>query len=241
MITRDIHQMLVVPAFTHNANFSGCGAGPLNWTCSTVGGIEAAGATGMGDCSIYFPGFVIDRLGLRESYRSLLVAPLAYGDALTTDENARVRFQGISVGLQHTSATGGTWANYSTDDWLIYQGLWLQTTATATSAGFYTPVQRDASDVLGTIMTTTTSTATTGMGDPTTSTGISYYVGPGAAFDLGGANRYIRALIRPHLEATGCGAVFMRVSATHIFGEPDLARPSATAVKRILVTTPCAT
>jgi len=241
MITRDVSQLLVVPAFVHEARFSGCGAGPLNYTCSTVGGIEAPGATGMGDCAIYFPGFVIDRLGLRESYRSLLLAPMMYGDALATDENARVRFQGLSLGLQHTSATGGTWANYSTDDWLVYQGLWLQTTATSTAAGFYTVVQRDAADVLGKVMTTTTSTAATGMGVPTTSTGLSYYAGPGAVFSLGGAKRYLRPLVRPHFEATGCGAVGARLAVTAVFGEPDYARPSATSVKRILVTTPCAT
>ena len=250
MITRDVSQLLVVPAFVHDSRFAGCGAGPLNWTCSTVGGIEAPGSTNLSpaqsasaDCAIYFPGFVIDRLGLRETYRSLLLAPNAYGDVLSTDENARSRFQGISLGLQHTSATGGTWADYSTEDWLIHAGLWNQTTATSTAAGFYAPVQRDAADVLGEELSTTTSTAAapTGRGDPTTSTGISYYVGPGAVFDLGGAKRYIRCLMRPHFDATGSGAVGTRIGVTAIFGEPDYARPNETAVKRILVTTPCAT
>ncbi len=194
MITRDVNQLFVVPAFVHEARFSGCGAGPLNWTCSTVGGIEAAGSTNLqGDCAIYFPGFMIDRLGLRETYRSLLLAPNAYGDALSTDENARLRFQGLSLGLQTMCTTGGTWANYSTDHWVIQAGFWNQTTATSTSAGFYAPVQRDAADVLGGELTTTTSTSlTVGRGDPTTSTGITYYAGPGAGFDLSGAKRYIR-------------------------------------------------
>lgn len=247
MITRDVNQLLVVPAFTHEGRFSGCGAGPGDFTCSTAGGIEAPGSTnltgyaGTADCSIYFPGFVIDRLGLREAYRSLLLAPLCYGDALSTDENARLRFQGISVGLQHTSATGGTWANYSTGNWLIQAGLWNQTTATSTAAGFYSVVQADAADVLGGVLTSTTSTAATGRGDPTTSTGITYYAGPGAAFDLGGAKRYLRPLLRPHFEATGCGIVSARMEMVAIFGEPDIARPSEAEVKRILVTTPCAT
>lgn len=250
MITRDIQQLLVVPMFTHEARFGGCGAGPLNYTCSTAGGIEAPGSTNLApaqsataDCAIYFPGMMVDRLGLRESFRSLLLAPLCYGDALSTDENARCRFQGISLGLQHTSATGGTWASYSTGSWLIQAGLWNQTTATSTSAGFYSVVQRDAVDnVLGGELTTTTSTDTTsGRGDPTTSTGITYYAGPGAAFDLGGAKRYIRCLMRPHFEATGSGAVGAVMEVVGIFGEPDYARPNETAVKRILVTTPCAT
>ncbi len=47
--------------------------------------------------------------------------------------------------------------------------------------------------------------------------------------------------MRPHFEATGSGAVGARIDVTAIFGEPDYARPNETAVKRILVTTPCAT
>ena len=47
MITRDVNQLFVVPAFVHEARFSGCGAGPLNYTCSTVGGIEAPGSTNL--------------------------------------------------------------------------------------------------------------------------------------------------------------------------------------------------
>lgn len=239
MITRDIHQQLVVPAFTHASRFGGCGAGTLNFTCSTAGAIAAAGATGMGSCALYFPGMVIDRWGLRQSYRSIMIAPNVYGDMNVSDENTKIHFKGISVGLQHTCTTGGTWADYSTGDWLIYQGLWRQTTATSTAQGFYTAVQRDAADVLGGNVTTATSTSAGHVGS--TSTSIAYYVGPAAKFDLGGAKRYLRCLIRPHFETTACADLGLEVSAVAIFGEADASPPPDTQVSRILVTTPCAT
>ena len=235
MITRDVKQLLVVPAFVHAQRFRACDAGSNVATCTCAGGSTAAGS-----CS-WFPGFIIDRLGLRESYRSVLIAPNVYGDINVSDENARIFFQGISVGLQHTCTTGGTFADYSTGDWIEKVGLWRQTTATSTAptpARLYTAVQYDAADVLGEVMATTSSTSA---GAPSTSTGQSYYVGPSAAFDLGGAKRYIRCMLKPIIDTTACGALGLQMSATAIFGEPDLARPNEAEVKRILVTTPCAT
>lgn len=250
MITRDVHQLQVVPAFTHAARFAACSAGTVEgFTCSTAGGVEAAGSTNLNsDCAVYFPGFVIDRLGLRRQYRSLLLAPMVYGDANTTDENKRLYGRFLSIGLQHTSATGGTWADYSTGDWLIQQGLWRQTTATSTM-GFATVVQRDVAAVYGGVMATATATSTAGgiaqstgvtQGDPSTSTGVVYYAGPAAAFDLGGAKRYLRPLFRLEFQSTACAELGVEMHASAVFGEPDEA-PTASPVARILVTTPCAT
>lgn len=236
MITRDVHQLYVVPAFVHNAKFVACGAANLG-TCTCAGGVAAAGST-------WFPGFTIDRLGLDRNYRSLLLAPVAFGDLNTSDENAKIKHQAIGVGLQHTSASGGTFADYSTGDWLEAQALWHQTTATSTGTYLFSQVQRDAADVLGRVAATATSTASGGAlatGGPTTSTGWSWYAGPGAVFDLSGAKRFIRCLVRPVIETTACGALGFRADVAAVFGEPDVAQPDQGAIKRILVTTGCST
>lgn len=248
MITRDIHQTQVMPVFTHAARFAGCGAGTLNFTCTTAGGIEAAGATGLGSCAVYFPGMIVDRHGLRRRFNSLLVAPMVYGDANTSDELTRRYGKFLSVGLQHTCTTGGTFADYSTEDWLIHEPLWRQTTATSTM-GFATAVQRGIADVYGGIMTSTTATSTSlgieqeagrTQGDPSTSTGIVYYAGAGARFDLGGAKRYLRTLFRLEVMGTACGELGVEMHGVGVFGEADES-PVAAPVARILVTTPCAT
>ena len=236
MITRDVNQLQVVPGFHHNAKFVTCE--DLVGTCSCAGGVEQA-------CSTWFPGYMIDRLGLTRSFNSLLIAPVVVADIASTDNagNARARYYGFGVGLQHTSATGGTWANYSTGDWIYDQGLWSQTTATATACHtFYSAVQRDTAFTLGGVMATATST-TPGISvqAASSSTGFAYYTGPGASFSLAGAKRYIRVLIRPRIETAACAQGKMSISASRIFGEPGEAPGPDTPVKRVLVTTGCAT
>lgn len=235
MITRDIKELQVVPAFRHNAKFATCEA--LVATCTCAGGVDAA-------CSTWFPGFVVDRLGLTRGFNAVLIAPVVTADIASSDNagNARARYYGIGVGLQHTCTSGGTWSNYSTGQWIDDQGLWSQTTATATACHtFYSAVQRDVGDTLGGIMATATST-TPGLSVQagSSSTAFAYYSGPGAAFDLGGAKRYIRALVRPRIETAACAQGLMAVSAAFIFGEPGEA-PAGNPIKRILVTTGCAT
>ena len=234
MITRDVNQLQVVPAFQHNAKFTACGADNRG-TCTCAAGVSAAGST-------WFPGFTIDRLGLQRSFRSVIIAPNAWAEVNVSDENARIQHYGVGVGLQHTSASGGTWADYSTQEWLVDQGLWRQTTATATACAMYTAVQRDVADVLGGIMATATATAG-GVSQTiaSTSTGYAYYTGPAARFDLGGANRFVRAIVRPVINSTACASGMLDLSALAVFGEPDEAPTPATPVKRVLVTTGCAT
>lgn len=235
MITRDVHQLQVVPAFQHNAKFRACDAGPDLATCSCAGGIAGAGST-------WFPGFTVDTLGLTRRFNSVIIAPNAWAEIRVSDENARVQHYAVGVGLQHASASGGTFTDYSTGDWLIDQGLWRQTTATATACAMYTAIQRDAADSLGGVLTTTTSTAD-GVNQiaGSTSTGYAYYAGPAARFNLVGAKRYLRALIRPVINSTACGSGSLDVSAVYLFGEPDEAPAPDKPAKRILVTTGCAT
>ena len=111
MIARDVAQLQVVPGFRHNAQFQNCETGVVAGSCACSGGIAAAGST-------YWPGFTIDRLGLTQQFNSVAIAPSAWVDLRVSDENARVQHYAISVGLQHTSATGGTWADYSTGQWI---------------------------------------------------------------------------------------------------------------------------
>lgn len=239
MITRDIKQLLVVPAFRHTAKFIACGATNLG-TCTCDGGSTAAGS-----CS-WFPGYIIDRLGLSRSPKSLAVVPTVFAEIQSSDENAKFQHYAISFGLQHASSSGGTFADYSTGDWIENAGLWRQTTATATACSYYTAVQRDTADVLGGVLTTTTSTAggiTVSAG--ASSTGYAYYAGNAATFSLGGAQRYVRVVIKPIINSTACGSGGMTVSAAAVFGEQDLSPASYTGsvamVKRIIVTTGCST
>ena len=235
MIARDVAQLQVVPAFQHNAKFVACGDANLG-TCTCAAGISAAGST-------WFPGFIIDRLGLAQSFNSVAIAPNAWADIRVSDENARVQYYAVGVGLQHTCTTGGTFADYSTGDWIVDQGLWRQTTATATACAMYTAVQRDAADTLGGVMTSATSTASgVSQNVASSSTGTAWYAGPPAKFDLSGAKRYLRVLVRPVVGTTACAGGPMELSAVAIFGEPQV-NPAqySTPVKRILVTTGCAT
>ena len=241
MITRDIHQLQVVPAFLHAAKFIACGDANTG-TCTCAMGITGAGST-------FFPGMIIDRLGLVRNYKSLALAPLVYGDLNTSDENARVHSQSFSLGLQHSSACNGTFADYSTGDWLSQEFVWRQTTVSSTAdmeviQNYAFQLDAGAAGTLGGIVSTTTSTAS-GVGRNvtagTTSTSISYYAGPPALFDLGGAKRFLRCLIKPIIDTTACASLGMRVAVTALFGEPDEAPTLGDQVRRILVTTPCAT
>jgi hypothetical protein len=238
MITRDIAQLYVVPALTHANRFHSCTVTGL--TCYTDGATSAIGS------SEFFPGYVIDRLGLPRAFRSFLVAPVLHGAFGSTGTGAGdILIGSLTVGVMHASASGGTYAAYSTGSWLVGQSLWKQTTSTSTGSLAFSSVQRDVgftSEIgIGGLTSTTTSTAagaTINVG--TSSTGLVYYAGPGPIFSTEGMKRFIKVVIRPQWETTGCGAPGFHLSAAGIFGEPDLAIPPLPA-KRILVTSGCAT
>ena len=246
MITRDVSQLYVVPAFTHRAAFISCTIAGL--TCARDGATSAIGT------SEFWPGYTIDRLGLPRNFNSIAIVPTVFAD-LNTSSNKNVMVVRLSVGLQHTSASGGTWANYSTGDWIADKGLWAQTSATSTAHALFTVVQRDVGLTteigIGGVITSATSTAGGSGGLPgTTSTGLQYYAGAPAVFSLVGANRYLRPLLRIPHETTadwgGAGACAVaggsiRMAAAAVFGEPDEAQPPYAPTKRILVTSGCAT
>lgn len=241
MISRDVSQLMVVPALVHNARFHSCTV--TGFTC--YGAAAGAISTGIGSTE-YFPGFVIDRLGLPQVFNSLMVAPVVYGDFGSSGAGAGDYLVGtFSAGVVHASASGGTFTAYSTGDWLIGKGLWRQSTATSTAITTYTVAQKDvglSSEIgLGGLTSTTTSTASgASMVAGTSSTSLFSYTGPGPVFSLGGAKRYIKVVMRTQFETSACGSGGYHMSAAAIFGEPGEAQPGLPG-KRILVTSGCAT
>ena len=242
MITRDVHQIYVVPGFVNNARFTGCTL--AGYTCTESGATSALGS------SEFFPGFIIDRLGLPRNFNSVLVAPVLFGDYQTSVGTGNIAAITLSAGIMHSSSTGGTFTAYSTQDWLDRQGLWRQTTATstATTKQYFTAIQRDVgltSEIgLGGVLSTTTSTALEGVAAGASSTSLLYWAGAGPAFSLQGAKRYIKVAMRLQHLTTGdvcSGAGRVHMSAAAIFAEPDEAQPPYYPNKRVLVTSGCAT
>ena len=245
MITRDAHQMQVVPGFTHGAKIYSCAID--TYTCAEAGQTSALGDSG------WFPGHIIDRLGLQRQYNSLLIAPVAVGQVVACSTATKlVTYMALSAGVQHASASGGTFTAYSTQDFLTNSGFWRQTTSTSTGGLFYTEVQRDVGNSTeighGAVLASTATSTSAGESivSGTTSSGIAYYAGPGAVFDLSGAKRYLRPILRFHTWSSGGstdvnGVSHINLSAAAIFGEPGEAPASTSPSKRILVTSGCAT
>lgn len=247
MITRELAETYIVPMFVHNARLIACGDSNLG-TCTCAGGVTAASAPA---CANFWPGLVVDRLGLPRNYNAVALAPMMYAEQNSSDENARVRGMSVSFGLQHACTSGGTFTDYSTGDGLHNQPLWRNTTASSTgnfSGVDYLAYQRDlgAANALGGILVSATTTA----GGVTASAGVSstgqaYYAGAPAVYDLTGAKRFIKSVVKPILHTTACAAIGTWLSGVYVFGSPGEAPPSLLStdqvLRRILVTTPCAT
>ena len=238
MITRDVSQLYTVPALVHRAQFHSCTV--AGYTCYTDGATSAIG------CSEYFPGFTIDRLGLPRNFNSVAIIPVVWGDITTTVGTGNIAVSLLSAGIMHATASGGTFAAYSTGSWIDGKGLWRQSTATSTANLDFTQIQRDVGNTcnigIGGVLSSTTSTASgQDMTAGTSSTGFFYYAGAPAVFNLIGANRYIKCVMRTRFETTGCGTGGYSMSAAAMFGEPDEAQPPYAPNKRILVTSGCAT
>mgnify|MGYP001593683314 CR=1 FL=1 len=246
MITRELHEAYIVPMFVHNAKLTGCGDNNIG-TCTCAGGVSVASPSS----GNFFPGLVVDRLGLPRNYNSLLLAPVMYAEQNSSDELAKVRGMAISFALQHTSASGGTYADYSTGDGVHNAPLWRNTTVSSTAdmAAIDNYAYQLDVGIAGTIGGMLVSSSSTGSGYTVsagaTSTGQAYYAGAGAVYDLTGAKRYLRAVGKPILHTTACGSLGTWLSGAYVFGSPGEAPPSLLStdnvMRRILVTTPCAT
>lgn len=224
MITRDLASVNSVHALDQMA-FHSCTVS--GFTCTCAGPINSAVST------TAYPGRLIDRLGLSRRYAAVKVVVAGYGDIqASAGSTAMTNYMGIAVGLQHSATTcSGDFTDYSTGDWGPEEAFQVVTTATSTSSPFYNvqALSANAAGILTTALTTSTST------------GYANFVGTGAtAIPLAGAKRFLRVVIAPHIETTGCAGSNMKVSASLIFGIPEEA-PVASPFGRVHVTSACST
>jgi len=229
MITRDLANLQVVGAFDSPAagDFHSCTV--TGFTC-TCGGFVSTDIGFLG-----FGGRMIDRLGLRENFAAVAAAVKARANVATSVEStAMLRYYGVTIGLQHSSSTcSGGFSNYSTGQWVNDYPLVEVSTATSTGASYYTVEGADVAAVTARLMTTGLSSST--------STGYAEYAGPAAEFDLCGAKRFIRMMVAPHIEATGCASPSLSVTGVLIFGDPGSGPHSTNIRGRIHVTSGCST
>ena len=199
MITRNLADIYPVSALV-----------PLTLTSCTVTGFTSAcgsnNMSGFGNGAI--SGYVIDRQGLPANFTAVKVG--IHGIAAIQASCTSCRFQYISlgVGLQDAACSTAGWADYSTGSWVTCQAGWYKSTSTSTSDGFYNTTVKKAYGVLTCAAATSTSTGTA-------------EVRASAVFDLTGAQRYVRCVIAPRIEATGCGGSWMTLAGELSFGHAD--------------------
>lgn len=224
MISRSQAGLEVVHAFDLK-QFTSCTVSGFTSACGTV---DTGGAL-----PFSFAGRIIDRLGLRRNYNAVVPIISAHGTVNSSVEStALFNYQAIAVGVQHASATGGTWADYSTEFWQAERPLVRVSTATSTADSFYSAEAAFISPNTAALMSSAASSST--------STGYSAYVsGPVGAIPISGAKRYLRMLVAPSINCTGCGGPVVNVMGSLLFGAPDAA-PAATDIRaRIHVSSAC--
>ena len=222
MITRGLSDVVPVHAFDqmtfHSCTVSG-------FTCTCAGPINS----GVGTTA--FGGRIIDRLGLSRRFSAVKIALAAYGDIqVSNGSTAMINYMGVAAGLQHSATTcSADFTDYSTGDWPGEEAFQVVTTATSTSSPFYSAQQlsANAAGLLSTALTTSTSTGYAALHDNSS-----------VAIPATAMKRFIRVVIAPHIETTGCGGSIMRVSGSFIFGLPE-ETPAADPSGRIWVTSAC--
>jgi hypothetical protein len=224
MITRDLAGVDVVTAFDIKTFYS-CTVSGFTCTCS-------AGST-VGALPNSYAGRIIDRLALGRSYRAVVIAPVAHGPVITCVEStAHLAYLALSVGLQHACTTGESgFVDFSTEDWPAEQPLQVVTTATSTGASYFSASAKEFSDNAAAIMTTALTSSTSTAYAALATSNIK-------AIDITDAKRYLRVLIQPRIESTGCAGPNMNVSASLVFGIPDEA-PGIAPRGRVFVTSAC--
>ena len=209
MITRDLGNITVVSAFDSTA-----AAGYRSCTVSGTGTCTCAGVLST-DLGIFgFGGFMIDRLGLKDTYSAVAVAVDARAEVQTSAASTvQLTYYAITAGLQHSSSTcSGGFTNLSTGQWVTDRPLVIQTTSTSTAATNYS-----AEGALVALPLAVISSTAAGL---TTSTGYARYLGEAPVFALDAAKRFIRVVIAPNITTTGCATPAMNVTASLIFGDP---------------------
>lgn len=235
MITRDLASLQAVDGF--NTPSTGAGNAPAPFHSCTVAGFTSACAGQLSTDVGYFAwgGVLVDRLGLTQRFSAVAALVRARAQVTTSAEStAMVKYYGVTIGLQHSSSTcSGDFENYSTGTWVEDYPLVQVSTATSTTGSFYTAEGAIVADAQAALMSTALTSST--------STGYAHYAGPVPVFPLEGAQRYIRMVVAPHIEVTGCGSPGLFVDGVLLFGYPDTA-PLSTSIKgRIQVTSACST
>jgi hypothetical protein len=224
MITRHLAETQVVHAFDQ-VSFHSCTVSGLVCSC---GAQDTGGAL-----PFSYTGRLIDRLGLNRNFNAVVIAPSAYGALGASATACSIRYFGLSLGLQHAASTAGPFVDYSTADWPAETALQGVSTATSTGDPYYSVGNASISANNAALLTTGLTTST--------STGYATYVGQNSgAIPLTGAARFIRIIVAPHIEATGCASPPLLVSASLVFGQPDSA-PGVTPLGRVAVTSACST
>lgn len=228
MISRGLAGLDLVPAFGQT-QFHSCTVSGFVCTCGTV---DTGGAL-----PFSYAGRIIDRLGLSVNYQAVALAAWGSGSRQSSAGTCTGDYMGVTVGIQHSSSTcSGGFTDYSTQNWNAEEPFVWVTTATSTAASpFFTAEQFAVTgNVAATVLTTAAST--------TTSTGYTDLVaGPMTAVPLDGCKRFVRMLIAPRIETTGCAGSFANIGGAMIFGHGDT-QPSANTIRaRVHVTSACST
>src|SRR5512139_841980 len=132
MITRDLGDVQIVTAF----DLRQFGSSAYGSTALGMGTVCACGGPNpLGTLDAAYTGYLIDRLGLRRNFATALVVPTAVVNPqyCASSTVAGDKFYALSYGIQHATATGGTFKNLSTGEWVTKQGLYHRTTTTSTA------------------------------------------------------------------------------------------------------------
>ena len=214
MITRDLGNITVVSAFDSTA-----AAGYRSCTVSGTGTCTCAGVLSTGLGLFGFGGFMIDRLGLKDSYSAVAVAIDARAETQTSAASSvQLTYYAITAGLQHSSSTcSDGFTNLSTAQWVTDRPLVIQTTSTSLNSAGAAYFNGNEGFLVATPQAVISST----VAGLTTSTGYARYLGEAPVFALDTAKRFIRVVIAPNITTTGCVTPAMSVNASLIFGDPS--------------------
>ncbi len=229
MINRALAGVVAVTALDEKA-FHSCTVSGFFCTCQPYTGAVAL-PFGLG-------GRIIDRLGLMDGYNTVAVVPSARGDRIGSTTCYTDDYVGLATGIQHSSTTClGNFTDYSTDNWGPERGLLWVTTATSTGASG-SPAYNNEAALLGAPATQILSTSRV----CSSSTGYLVHAGGvSTVVPADGLRRFIRVIVAPHIETTGCGGTNATVSAALLFGYPDKALPTLAIRGRVHVTSACTT
>lgn len=227
MITRDVSGTFYVPAFDRKM-FGSCAATRYDPCC----GYNPQMCDGVGTERSGWNGRIIDRLALPSQFTNarVIASSLAALEHCSTGVGAaewRANYIGLAVGLDHNCSTGAGWTAFSTASWSAETAGYLLSTAGSTQNGY-----------LATSSTTSTSLNPMAFVLSTSARGI---VSAEAVFDLTAAKRFIRVVVSPRIESTGC-SIQMPVEAGILFGGAQSQPPVWADLGAALIrTTGCST